>query len=299
MEILRTALPSETENVTEDGVLRFDLYNNMMPIEGFAKFSLAKNLRVKWNRGRLIHLFQKGKGPWADAFRQMGLRPPYAVGCILRFLLRPKPEVWEQVRGIQREVRGEGMVTFGVHIRIPDEMVWEAGEGDPKPLNATEMAAIEEIAQPMLDCAQAIQDWWYPSSVQVRWLVVSNSAHLKASLKDKYPDKVVVSPILPRHSNKFVDAAAGLHFSEMPKYSNLTTFKDAYEHFAAESYRQLVADWLLLTMSHVFIIPESGFSRTAVLYSFSTMKVYVPNGTACDPEAPEHLTYMAGRWSGV
>ncbi|CAI5489009.1 unnamed protein product, partial [Closterium sp. Naga37s-1] len=116
----------------------------------------AVNVRVRWNRGMLTRMLA---GPWtagrAKRLYDMGLRLPYAFGCILR----PNPEVWARVQAVQQQlVAGLAagsdagpLVTIGLHIRIPDaDVAWQEhvrqkaqGEGD----NTTGTATLEEAAE--------------------------------------------------------------------------------------------------------------------------------------------------------
>ncbi|GJP48719.1 hypothetical protein CLOM_g7998 [Closterium sp. NIES-68] len=54
----------------------------------FAKLQGIAHIGVVWNRGILFNLLTKGRGPWADRFRGIGLTPPYAFACVMRLLLR-------------------------------------------------------------------------------------------------------------------------------------------------------------------------------------------------------------------
>lgn len=65
------------------------------------------------------------------------------------------------------------------------------------------------------------------------------------------------------------------------------------------------AEWLLFSTSPSFIIPESGFSKTAAAYNIRSPKIFLfaqfkeDNGTgSCEPYQPSSLLLFT-RWSGL
>lgn len=56
-------------------------------LEYFQSLAPATNVIVETNGGVLARIFTS-QGPTRDALHAMGLRMPYAFGCIVRFLLR-------------------------------------------------------------------------------------------------------------------------------------------------------------------------------------------------------------------
>ncbi|CAI5971063.1 unnamed protein product [Closterium sp. NIES-64] len=56
--------------------------------ETFTPYSKFRNVRLSWNRGVLTQMLTEEQSEWAARLRTTGLRPPYALGCILRFLLK-------------------------------------------------------------------------------------------------------------------------------------------------------------------------------------------------------------------
>ncbi|CAI5512509.1 unnamed protein product [Closterium sp. Naga37s-1] len=191
--------------VQEGEVVVVDFRNRFVePEEVFGIMDKAMNVRVTWNRGLLTYLLvQAFEKKWADRLKDMGMRPPFAFGCILRFLLKPQPAVISRVQAIYHHLlspppssfrpshphpsygpSNRGVVVVGMHIRAGDTMVWEGewGFGDPKALNATQMDALLSWADQYISCAKALGEWWVPSPpYEVRWLVVTNSLPLKTA----------------------------------------------------------------------------------------------------------------------
>ncbi|CAI5472190.1 unnamed protein product [Closterium sp. Yama58-4] len=140
-------------------------------------------------------------------------------------------------------------------------------------------------------CAERLESWWVPPPTTVKWLIISNSQDLKAILKLIYPDKVVVSDIVPMHVNNLMLDAADPSDSSPPPSAQATHTRQA------SVYTGAITEWLLLAASDILVISMSGFSHTAAFFSHRLNAVH--NLDTCDPEVPME-TYALGRmWSGV
>ncbi|CAI5949837.1 unnamed protein product [Closterium sp. NIES-65] len=237
----------EAEEVVQDGeVVEVDLKNQRFvePEDIFAQLDKAMNVRLSWNRGLLTYWLAEEEGKkWSERLKDMGMRPPYSFGCILRFLLKPLPDILSRTEamyhhlfsplasssppsallqaqtphhlsagqsGASHHSSSDRVVVVGMHMRAPDSFVWqgESGFGDPKVLSETERTELIKWAMGYVACAQRLEAWWVPPPTIVKWLIISNSQDLKAILKLIYPDKVVVSDIVPMHvNNLMLDAA--------------------------------------------------------------------------------------------
>ncbi|CAI5458401.1 unnamed protein product [Closterium sp. Yama58-4] len=201
------------------------------PEEFFALLDRALNVRLSWNRGLLTYwLAQAVDKKWSDRLKAMAMRPPYAFGCILRFLLKPQPDVIAKAEAMYHSLlstpapssplrqphsaaaghsgasdgaSSHRVAVVGIHLRANDTFVWEGKEGfgEPKVLSDRERGVLMAWAESYMACAEKLEFWWMPPPTSVRWLVISNSRQLKEDLKRKYPHKVVASDILPVHAN--------------------------------------------------------------------------------------------------
>ncbi|GJP71675.1 hypothetical protein CLOP_g2486 [Closterium sp. NIES-67] len=281
---LSTYSPQITDenNPPNASYARLSLYNKNTDIEQFfKKLEKISHIGVVWNRGILFNLLTKGRGAWADRFRGVGLTPPYAFACIMRFLLRPKPEVWQLMRDIGGQVHPPHSISIGIHTRVRDLKVWEHSTkmGVPKVLNASEVEELYIENKKAFECAQELERWWSPSSLKIRWFFMCNSAQLKTTVHDKFPDKVVVTSFVPRHVAISKDPNSSTHAAD-PAW-----------------YQETVAEWLLLASTDLLVIPESGFSRSAVMYSMRPGAVFMPH--KCTPDAPVPVTELATAGCGV
>ncbi|CAI5460060.1 unnamed protein product [Closterium sp. Yama58-4] len=304
-----------------------ELRNKYVELEPyFSKLNASVNVRLASNRGVLTYLQTRAAGSWAQRFSQIGMRLPYAVGCFLRFLFTLRPEVQALVRGMEQQLRaamvGEGgqargVATVGIHIRVKDGFVWDGkwGDGDPKQLNDEQVAWLGKQAKEWIDCALKVEGYWFPSSLGVRWMLITNSAQLKQAIKSQYPDKVFTTDFVPRHSNNLgaVDTEASrrpagmvapdaeytdANISTTAAASNATSTtieKDKQEE--ARLFQEVVTEWLLLASCDAYVVSESGYSHTAVFYARRPMAAFQYD--RCDPELPVQTTIMGQSWSGI
>ncbi|CAI5461875.1 unnamed protein product [Closterium sp. Yama58-4] len=299
------------------GVPCLNMVGHTFGIDELQQLSALTNYRMRYNKGLLIFTIMLDQGPWASALRQLGFKVAYGFGCILRFLFRsaslscpashscftvhswlcvknelvstwkfgtPRPEVWQLVAGLEEQVWGKGVVRVAVHVRVPDREVWE-GEGTPLNMTQQQLDHLLATANTTLHCAQAVENYWYPPPLKVKWIIITNSHPLKQALKAKYPDKVVTTEFVPWHSDHSIDLAT------------------SKEHDAAlrglQHFRETVAEWALIAACHSFIIPASGFSRTAALYGLRPLDIFMPPPDTCDPEHPTAVAGFRGSWSGI
>ncbi|CAI5483024.1 unnamed protein product [Closterium sp. Yama58-4] len=167
----------------------FNMVGQSFGIQDLQRHSALSNYRMRYNHGLLITTLLLDEGPWAAALRRLGFKIAYGFGCILRFLFSPRPEVWQLVAGIEEQVWGEGVVRVAVHLRVPDQTVWHF-EGTPVETSQQQLEELLAEANSTLQCAQTVEDFWYPPPLQVKWILITNSHPLKQALKAKYPDKV-------------------------------------------------------------------------------------------------------------
>ncbi|CAI7885995.1 unnamed protein product, partial [Closterium sp. NIES-53] len=112
-------------------------------------------------------------------------------------------------RGQGGEGQGGPVATVGIHIRVGDDVVWAGDRGKPKELTAKQVDWLVTHARKWIHCARRVEEFWFPSSVAVRWMLITNSAQLKAAIKSRFPSKVITTDFIPRHSNSLTSGSAG------------------------------------------------------------------------------------------
>ncbi|CAI5480829.1 unnamed protein product [Closterium sp. Yama58-4] len=295
-------------NSNSSAVPCLDLLRHTFEMEALQQLSALRNYRVRYNKGLLITTLLHDQGPWANALRQLGFKVAYGFRCILRFLFSPRPEVWNLLVGLEEQLWGEGVVRVAVHVRVPDREVWQ---NDGMTAQNTTQQQLDDLiakANSTLQCAQAVENFWYPPPLKVKWILITNSHLLKQALKAKYPHKVVTTDFISWHS------AQATEHEHTDLSSSSSEERDAALR-GLQHFRETVAEWALIASSHAFIIPVSGFSRTAALYALRPLSIYVPPPlyppkaaensqkppppNACDPEKPAAIDRFGVTWSGI
>ncbi|CAI5977360.1 unnamed protein product [Closterium sp. NIES-64] len=122
--------------------------------------------------------------------------------------------------------------------------------------------------------------------------------------------QVVATDFIPWHS---AQATQHEQHTDLESSSSLAE-RDAAQR-GLQHFRETVAEWALMASSHTFIIPASGFSRTAALYALRPLDIYVPPPlnppkaaenpqkqpppSACDPEKPAAIDRFGVTWRGI
>ncbi|CAI5949895.1 unnamed protein product [Closterium sp. NIES-65] len=200
-------------------------------IRGYAdKLSTAERLQTK------------DKGEWAERFKEMGMQQP------------PKPQVQALYHSIEQRLRrpwagrggaGRPVATVGIHIRVGVDVVWPGDSGKPKELTAKQVDWLVARARIWIHCARCVEAYWFPSFVAVHWMLVTNSAKLKAAIKSRFPSKVITTDLIPRHSNSLTSGSAG---SIGRGSSPLRLRKLARQRQEEQDrlFQELVTEWFLL-----------------------------------------------------
>ncbi|GJP50624.1 hypothetical protein CLOM_g9767 [Closterium sp. NIES-68] len=287
---------ADPNEVQQGEVLRVNMHNADLPSNVtafFERMSEARNVRLMWNRGLLVRLYEEN-GAWWHELHRRGLRLPSAFGCILRYLIMPKPAVRHMVKeGIAR-LTYPGTASICIHVRTSDISTWEQPKvGEKVKPRKENVKRLLKGSQRLFACAQRLEDYWYSSDapgMSVKWVLMSSSLGLKQAAQRKYGSKVMTTDIQPLHIE-------------------LQGFSDEQR---AEAFQSTVAEWLLFTHCNHFIFTESGFSKTAALYSLRRLSAHMMARWAdswrdhswkdkCDPEEPTRITVLGNttRWSGI
>ncbi|CAI5501903.1 unnamed protein product [Closterium sp. Naga37s-1] len=87
--------------------INLELHPEAHPEKVFPQVEAARNLRVVWNKDLLVHMLKgANESVWGGRLKDMGVSIPYAFGCFVRYLLRPKPEVWHRMQPFEKQLRG-------------------------------------------------------------------------------------------------------------------------------------------------------------------------------------------------
>ncbi|CAI5996666.1 unnamed protein product [Closterium sp. NIES-64] len=185
----------------------------------------------------------------------------------MEYQKRPRKEVWPLTARLLQEMSEaqEGGVAADSAAAAGDERGTDGGGGGaledmwyPAPLtvrwmfitdshrhlNTTTLAPFFS-PPPLLSPCQAVEDMWYPPPLTVRWMFITNSIDLKMAIRSRFPGKLLETDFVPHHSQSFSDED-----------------KEQAKEEAEQGYREMVAEWLLLSSSNSFVLPISRLSRT-------------------------------------
>ncbi|CAI5501902.1 unnamed protein product [Closterium sp. Naga37s-1] len=149
--------------------VNLELHPEAHPEKVFPKVEAARNLRVVWNKDLLVHMLKgANESVWGERLRSMGVRIPYAFGCFVRYLLRPKPEVWHRMQPFEKQLRGDKVVSIGMHVR-------QFGRGIPPPNTTVSLEEVKQVMDdvvwPAIECAKFVitefEPWVPPSLLSI------------------------------------------------------------------------------------------------------------------------------------
>lgn len=262
---------------------------------------------VSINRGKTIRIHENSH--YADRLKNMGLTDYNTFGCMVNYLLKPKPEIFlpvmNQYNGLMRPISSSAVATtvatiaaaadssskavppplvIGIHIRMGDAHH-----------DKTHHVDVDSVG-PFFQCAQEIEDWASKERKysKVIYYLLTDSMKLRTSAIERYGiDKI------------------------------LTTLNHTIEHSAKEQsvcgdgadcsvstlgYRTAAAEWWLLGLADYHVITKySGFGRSAAFRGMKRDNVYTinvnkrgdPQWTSCNNQSFTSLEDMSYDWSGI
>ncbi|CAI5954307.1 unnamed protein product [Closterium sp. NIES-65] len=216
---------ADPNEVQEGEVLRVNLHNRDLPsnvTEFFERMRAARNIRLMWNRGLLVRLYEED-GAWWHELHRRGLRLPSAFGCILRYLIMPTPGVRHMVREGIAQLTYPGTASICIHVRTSDISTWEQPKvGEKVKPRKENVKRLLKGSQRLFSCAQVgghsssralccrawhhpcvtvncmwwrmqkLEDYWYSSDapgMAVKWVLMSSSLGLKQAAQRKYGNR--------------------------------------------------------------------------------------------------------------
>eukprot|EP00270_Netrium_digitus_P017399 TRINITY_DN6373_c0_g1_i1.p1 TRINITY_DN6373_c0_g1~~TRINITY_DN6373_c0_g1_i1.p1 ORF type:complete len:473 (+),score=85.77 TRINITY_DN6373_c0_g1_i1:175-1593(+) len=275
--------------IKKNSVVRFNMLNRPLPsnlAEVFDSVDHASNIKLFVNRGMLSKILSED-GPWKEKLESMGLTLPYAFGCILRYILRPKLEVEDLVNDYIEMLETPSKPTLCVHVRAADSYSWKKDDNFTEPAELQPRVLLKAASR-AFSCATTLTDFWYPKPENVNWLIFSSSQVLKEAAKEKFGSKIVISHIRPLHNDLLGDDSKKV-----------------------QAIQSTVAEWVLLSHCKLMVLYEAGLPKTAALYGMRPHSMYMLARKSdgwrdtewvekCDPEEATPISVLGDsvRWSG-
>lgn len=258
-----------------DRLLRFDL-NEIMNKEAWTTL-------ISINRGKTIRMFENQNH--IARLSATGLTSATAFGCIVNYLIKPKPEIFLPVVNQLHTMASltSNILKIGIQIRTGDRTM-----GNSHRATADEYAGF-------FNCAKDIEHFALSANPQYQkaiWYLVSDLKSVREDAVAKFGvDKVLTSvDIHIEHSSKEESACKN------GNCGNVT-----HNGFSAAA-----AEWWMFSMADYFVISEySGFGRSAAMHSLRSSSIYtIPwkkmrAGVSCTNESYTSLENLSYAWSGI
>lgn len=240
----------------------------------------ARTTLMVINRGKTIRMFENQNH--AQQLKEMGLLPETAFGCMLLFLVKPKPEIFAPVLPLLKEISSnEKTLKIGIQIRSGDRMMQ----------NPHHQVHVDEFSA-FFSCAEQIEQFALASGKydKVKWLLVTDIKSIRESAVKKYGSEKLMTSLQ-------------VHIEHSSKESSVCTNCDPV---SLHGFTGAAAEWFTLAMADYFVISRySGFGRSAAMLSMKSSSVYtVINGKekapiTCNSQSFTDLETMSYEWSGI
>ena len=240
---------------------------------------------LQTNRGCVHDLYNASSSPtdrWVVILRErLGLNPETAFGCLFHSLFTPSDRLIATFGKYAQILLDPNVFAIGIHVRLGDHYM-------ARNLSVTHV--LDGISN-IWEAAEAIANQEALPHQRVVWLFLSDSSALRVGVKAAFPDRVLLTDVLPTHINKF-DVLRGQQIDQsehvLPPSSPRAASLDS------------LGEWWLLSLCRYFIGSSgSGYQRTAYATSLWTeaMKEQQPyhQGTVLKFDTlTTHLTTAAG-----
>mmetsp|Transcript_20532 Transcript_20532/g.28296 ORF Transcript_20532/g.28296 Transcript_20532/m.28296 type:complete len:339 (+) Transcript_20532:501-1517(+) len=298
MSILKT-LKYFAFNTIEDQRMQFKLTNRDIRNEVPDKY---ETIFMSMNRGKTVAIMAN---PYHKAeLESQGFKPFTAFGCIINYLLQPKPEIFLPVVDTFMQMtdfsQTGNFLKIAIQIRVGD-VVWSE--------DMNHSIDIYNYA-PYFSCAKQIEYFVQKERLsqgnvfpfQSLWYVVTDSLPLRRSIRQAF------SP-LSKSRVVLVDEALVVEHSAK-ETSVCKPNCGAHPTVSEVGFQTAAAEWWMMGYADYHVITESsGFGRTAAMRAMRSQSIYTipPYDTKkgkqtkvrCGPHDFTTLQKLSTDWSGI
>jgi hypothetical protein len=227
------------------------------------------------NRGKTIRMFENHN--YRLRLSRYGLNPDNAFGCILNFLMAPKPQIFAPFYPQLMTMSNMSILRIGIQIRAGDQLLMS---------NGNHTVNIHDYMT-FFRCAQQIESFAQHPGQQSIWYLMTDSLALRQEAKKKFGNKLLVAMnATVEHTSKEDNVCK----------ENCTVSDRGFQDAAAE--------WWMFGWSDYFVISKySGYGRSAAMRSMKRTAIYtVTHGRQkinCGQNAATNLRTLAEDWSGI
>lgn len=237
---------------------------------------------ISMNRGKTIALF--GNAKHADHLRShMHLDHYTCFGCVLGFLMQPKPEIFQPVLPELKRLLDPETLYIGIQIRCGDD--WLRDQNHAVDLSSW---------MGFFTCAQDIEHFAInrPNAKKtVKWFLVTDSMALRTKAVEQFGDKIITTMEAKiEHSSKEESTGACGQNGEDCSVSHA-------------GFSVAAAEWWMLGACDYHIISKySGFGRSAAFRSLRRDQIYTTEKgkqPSCGEKSFSDVYDMPYEWSGI
>jgi hypothetical protein len=269
------------ENIRlQDSFLRQDL----VPILG----GDARTTLLVSNRGKTIRMFENQH--YVQRLQDMKLNPYTAFGCLLNYLVQPKPQIFLPMydQFVQMTEPNPAVLKISIQVRAGDS-VWGSNTG---PHNAAEGEAVLNGVSRFFSCAEQIEKFVLADNPgkysSVLWYLATDSRALRHAAVARYGSKVVTNP----HS----------HIEHSAKEQSVCAAGDAACAVSDLGFNTAAAEWWLLGYADYHVITlYSGFGRSGAFRTLTTDRIYTVHQkeVTCNKDSYSNLEALMYDWAGI
>lgn len=276
------------------------LYNDFLRDDcPYLKSEQCSTIMSVSNRGRTIQMFENPA--YARRLKEMELNPYIAFGCLVNFLLQPKPEiflpVYEQFEIMSRI--DPTVLKISIQIRAGDHVFAAESSGLDSSLEAQRVLQHYDT---FFSCALQIEQFVLHENPgkysTVVWYLATESRAIRRAAVTQYGDKIVTSlDSTLEHSSKEniicsdMNAGAGMEHQQCK-----TVSAEGFAVAAAEWWMLGYADYHVITMS-------SGYGRSGAYRTLTHETIYTidkhKSFAECSRSAFTPLEDLMYNWSGI
>eukprot|EP01035_Chromulina_nebulosa_P025064 gene25064-32683_t len=224
----------------------------------------AKTTFISINRGKTIRMFENPHH--VARLTSMGLTSYTAFGCLLNYLVQPKPEVFLPVQDLYEKMTNSNprVLKITIQIRVGDSS-----------LSSPDSKANVDHYSAFFSCAEQIEAFATEEAnrknqpyEKVLWFLASDSKALRSAAVERYGAKI------------------------------LTALNSTLEHTAKEhcvGFHLAAAEWWLMAHSNYFIISQSLVKDTTYTVTYKRNASPI----RCDNRSFTDLETFSYDWSGI
>lgn len=285
------------------------------------------------NRGRIGRMFENPA--YKERLIQMGLTPRTAFGCLLNYLIQPRPEIFLPVfdQFTAMTDPDPGVLKISIHIRAGDHVLLPESRGEMPTSDA--YAALEHYHW-FFTCAAQIEEWVLADAPPGKyrkavWYLASDSHAIRRAAVDIFGAEKVVTSLDCRieHTSKENFDCGMRHSASDDAARQSTTSMDSSSDSARgspvygtprphgpgsqdlhttcpvsdEGFNTAAAEWWMLGYADYHVVTlSSGYGRAGAFRTGNRNNIYTiyrDQETLCDREGYTRQEQLIYDWSGI